>query len=152
MILERRPNEQLPIDGDAADDDVQETLEVGKMEVKTEFDEVVVWGHERLGNAEDDIFVRGVEEWLAVADKVSLLVRTVYERSLLMTVFRFIRIRKQSTRDRSETFVLLTCGSVAMPMLELPSPNLSPNYTVITEVPSHESQTTVDPPPCPGTN
>lgn len=71
MILERRPNEQQPVEGGGADDDdVQETVEVGKMAVTAEFDEVVVWGHERLGKSEDDAYVRGVEEWMGVAQQV----------------------------------------------------------------------------------
>lgn len=102
MVLERRPNEQQPIDGDAADDDVQETIEVGKMEVKAEFDEVVVWGHERLGKTEDDVFVRGVEEWLAVAEQVSLGAYWNNQDDLLMKMSRSIRIPKQRGKGRNK--------------------------------------------------
>lgn len=75
MILERRPNEQQPVEGDGADDEVQETVEVGKMAVTAEFDEVVVWGHERLGKSEDDAYVRGMEEWLGAAQQVRFSLR-----------------------------------------------------------------------------
>ena len=32
-----------------------------------QFDEMVIWGHEELA-ADDDIFVRGVEEWIGFAE------------------------------------------------------------------------------------
>lgn len=70
MILERKPNEQQPVEGDGTDDELQETVEVGKMAVMAEFEEMVVWGHESLAKSEDDGFVRGVEEWLRVAERI----------------------------------------------------------------------------------
>lgn len=40
------------------------------MKVTAAFDEVVVWGHETVGNAASDPYVRSVEEWLSMANKV----------------------------------------------------------------------------------
>ena len=40
------------------------------MAVTAEFDELVVWGHEKLARTEDDAFMRGVEEWLGAAEKI----------------------------------------------------------------------------------
>merc|ERR1712000_734298 len=70
VILERKANEQQAVAGNNADDDLQETVEVGKMAVTAEFDELVVWGHEKLARTEDDTFMRGVEEWLGAAEKI----------------------------------------------------------------------------------
>ncbi|KAJ4392639.1 hypothetical protein N0V85_006912 [Neurospora sp. IMI 360204] len=42
----------------------------GGMEIQAEFEEVVVWGHENLADAGGDAYVRGVEEWIAFANKI----------------------------------------------------------------------------------
>lgn len=41
------------------------------MQITAEFDEMVVWGHETVADASADPYVRSMEEWLQVADKVS---------------------------------------------------------------------------------
>lgn len=46
---------------------------LGCMEVRAEFDEIVVWGHEALAEAEADPYVRSVHEWLTLAEQVLLL-------------------------------------------------------------------------------
>ncbi|KAJ0354729.1 hypothetical protein COL154_011657 [Colletotrichum chrysophilum] len=45
-------------------------VEVGAMDVKAEFDEMVIWGHEASAEAASDPYVRSIEEWLTVADQV----------------------------------------------------------------------------------
>ena len=40
------------------------------MEIQAEFDEVIVWGHESLAEASEDAYVRGVEEWIALSERV----------------------------------------------------------------------------------
>lgn len=40
------------------------------MESVAQFDEVVVWGHEVAAEPSEDPYVRGVEEWLDLSDRV----------------------------------------------------------------------------------
>jgi ribonuclease H2 subunit C len=42
----------------------------GTLEAQAEFDEIVVWGHEMAVDAAADPYLRGAEEWLALAGKV----------------------------------------------------------------------------------
>lgn len=45
--------------------------EVKIMEEEATFDEVMLWGHEALPDELVDPYVKGVEEWIAFAGKVS---------------------------------------------------------------------------------
>ncbi|KAK2001654.1 ribonuclease H1/H2 small subunit [Colletotrichum falcatum] len=45
-------------------------VELGTMEVKAEFDEMVIWGHESSAEAASDPYVRSIEEWLTVAESI----------------------------------------------------------------------------------
>ncbi|KAK1766892.1 ribonuclease H2, subunit C [Phialemonium atrogriseum] len=42
----------------------------GRLEARAGFEEVVVWGHETTADAGSDPVVRGLEEWLALAEKI----------------------------------------------------------------------------------
>jgi len=44
--------------------------ESGKLQVQAEFDEMVIWGHEATADVSADPYVRGLEEWLTLADQV----------------------------------------------------------------------------------
>lgn len=44
--------------------------ETGVMQVQAEFDEMVVWGHEAAVNAQDDPYIRGINEWLHVSERI----------------------------------------------------------------------------------
>jgi ribonuclease H2 subunit C len=44
--------------------------EVGTLETKAEFSEVVVWGHETGTDAAADPYVRGIEEWIGLAEQL----------------------------------------------------------------------------------
>jgi ribonuclease H2 subunit C len=59
----RRPEEAEVIDLDAE-------IPQGTLQVQAEFDEMVVWGHEAAVDGAADPYLRGVDEWLALADKV----------------------------------------------------------------------------------
>ena len=76
----RRKADQPKADEMPEDDDVVEVdmsaPEMGAMEITAEFDNVVVWGHEAIADATADPYVRGVDEWLNVANKVSFTVKT----------------------------------------------------------------------------
>lgn len=43
---------------------------IGTLQVKGEFEEIVVWGHESTGDATNNPFVRGLEEWISVSEKI----------------------------------------------------------------------------------
>jgi Ribonuclease H2 non-catalytic subunit (Ylr154p-like) len=51
------------------DDEQREPVKILKEEAK--FDEVTVWGHDRLP-AVDDSFVKGIEEWIMFAAAVCI--------------------------------------------------------------------------------
>lgn len=50
------------------EEDEQETAEVKIAERIGEFDEVVVWGHGGQVEAGQDMFIRGVQEWIGFAE------------------------------------------------------------------------------------
>ncbi|CAF3651895.1 hypothetical protein SNK05_007122 [Fusarium graminearum] len=52
------------------EDEDAEQEQTGRMQVTAEFDEMVVWGHEAVADASADPYVRSMEEWLQVADKI----------------------------------------------------------------------------------
>lgn len=74
VVLERKADElhQDHARGGDDDDDMVPLESVGTMEVAAEFDQVVVWSHEEIPNATADPYVRNLQEWLSVADKVRL--------------------------------------------------------------------------------
>jgi ribonuclease H2 subunit C len=55
------------------DEDGEVILEVGIIEEKAEFGEVMIWGHEVLPDAVADPYVKGMEEWVAFAEQVRVL-------------------------------------------------------------------------------
>ncbi|KAL2258912.1 hypothetical protein VTK26DRAFT_7592 [Humicola hyalothermophila] len=59
----RRPEEEEVIDLEAM-------MPQGTFKVEAEFDDVVVWGHEATADASVDPYLRGTEEWLALAEKI----------------------------------------------------------------------------------
>ena len=62
----------IDIDMDEEEDEEEEEEErpVGVLEEVGTFDEIVLWGHEQVV-ADDDPYVKGVEEWIALAQAVS---------------------------------------------------------------------------------
>ncbi|KAK2034541.1 ribonuclease H1/H2 small subunit [Colletotrichum zoysiae] len=54
-------------EGEGAQGDL---VELGTMDVKAEFDEMVIWGHESSAEAASDPYVRSIEEWLTVAQSI----------------------------------------------------------------------------------
>lgn len=57
-----------PVDDDK-DEDEDEAEPVKILEEIGSFDEVMVWGHEQVP-AGDDVFVRGMEEWIGFAEAI----------------------------------------------------------------------------------
>jgi ribonuclease H2 subunit C len=61
----------LPKETPAEDDeDAEEVPEVKVMEEQSEFEDIMVWGHEVLPDDTTDPYMRGVQEWIAFADQV----------------------------------------------------------------------------------
>jgi ribonuclease H2 subunit C len=55
------------------DDDVveiEEEVDVKIMEEQSEFDHIMLWGHEALPDEIADPYIRGIEEWIALAEQV----------------------------------------------------------------------------------
>lgn len=65
-------SEEPSNEGQAGDEEDMATAEAGTMQVTADFDEMVVWGHEAVADAAGDPYVRSIEEWLQVSEKVSL--------------------------------------------------------------------------------
>ncbi|KAI1117975.1 ribonuclease H2, subunit C [Nemania sp. NC0429] len=62
--------------GEAIDEDIEvienpnDQLQVGAMQGKAAFDELMIWGHESTSDANVDPYVRGMEEWIAFAEEI----------------------------------------------------------------------------------
>ena len=48
----------------------QESQPTGTLAIKGTFDDLVVWGHESIGDSTSDPFIRGLEEWISVSEKI----------------------------------------------------------------------------------
>ncbi|CAK7239488.1 MAG: hypothetical protein STHCBS139747_000919 [Sporothrix thermara] len=65
------PEEVVDVDATAAEQEAQrQRLDTGKLDVVAEFDEIVVWGHQSLADASTDAYVRSMEEWVALSEKI----------------------------------------------------------------------------------
>ncbi|KAK3319229.1 ribonuclease H2 non-catalytic subunit-domain-containing protein [Apodospora peruviana] len=66
-IKDRRPED----DGNGVDDlEGEGQPELGKLQLQAEFDEMVIWGHEATVDVSADPYVRGMEEWLDLANQI----------------------------------------------------------------------------------
>jgi ribonuclease H2 subunit C len=81
------PAAQRASDG-AEDAEAEPEEPVKIMEMQGTFDDFVVWGHETLPAA-DDIFVKGVEEWLQFADAVCFIPLQLWSIKILFTLDLF---------------------------------------------------------------
>lgn len=73
---------QSPKDGDRDnedDEDGEDVPEVQVVEEMSEFDNIMIWGHEALAD-ETDPYMKGVEEWVSFAERVSYLWYSICER------------------------------------------------------------------------
>lgn len=106
-----RPDEPEVVDLDAEDE-----MPLGMLDTKAEFDEIVIWGHESMADTTSDPYVRGVQEWMKVAEKV----RKVREQQIqkYTDTFRYTLMRKRGSelvlgqvrRKSSSKSVLLFSG------------------------------------------
>lgn len=56
-----------------------EEVEVKMLEQQAEFDEMIIWGHEAPPDGAEDVYVRGVEEWVAFAEAVGVQSSNILE-------------------------------------------------------------------------
>jgi ribonuclease H2 subunit C len=73
IVVERVPQQdpKTAVEEHVVDLDAEEE-QIENMQITAEFDEMVVWGHEAVADASADPYVRSMEEWLQVADKVCM--------------------------------------------------------------------------------
>lgn len=76
QVLAHEPKESETVNGqlDGEEDmsgDEAQALPVGILKDEAKFDTITVWGHDRLPAA-DDSFVKGIEEWIALAEAVCI--------------------------------------------------------------------------------
>ncbi|KAK3687239.1 ribonuclease H2 non-catalytic subunit-domain-containing protein [Podospora appendiculata] len=57
-------------DSTRRDPEDDEKPETGSLQVEAEFDDMVIWNHEVAPDVAADPYVRGMEEWLALADQI----------------------------------------------------------------------------------
>lgn len=69
VIVEDAGKSTMKIEGGCEGEEEAEVMEVGVLKEVGNFDEVVLWDHEKLVEA-DDPYVKGLEEWIAFADQV----------------------------------------------------------------------------------
>jgi len=55
----------------SADEDADIPEDVKTMQQIASFDKMTVWGHESLPSETDDVYMRGIEEWVKLAQTVS---------------------------------------------------------------------------------
>ncbi|KAL7785214.1 ribonuclease H2 non-catalytic subunit domain-containing protein [Trichoderma ceciliae] len=75
VVLQRKVDKQSAVEQPEViaigeDGDEGSAPRLGTMHTVTEFDKMVVWSHDTLVDASSDPYLRGVEEWLQVADSV----------------------------------------------------------------------------------
>lgn len=60
---------EIEEDQDQDEEDTQLPIEVQILETNGTFDQVVIWAHEAVPEGED-IYVKGIEEWIGFAESV----------------------------------------------------------------------------------
>ncbi|KAF4971196.1 hypothetical protein FSARC_1918 [Fusarium sarcochroum] len=71
VVVERTPEKDPKLAAEEpAEEADAESEQTGSMQITAEFDEMVVWGHETVADASADPYVRSMEEWLQVADRI----------------------------------------------------------------------------------
>ncbi|KAL2206709.1 hypothetical protein CC79DRAFT_903082 [Sarocladium strictum] len=78
VVLQRRDDSKATAASNSTQEDNVIDLEAeepgpetASMHVTAEFDDLVVWGHETTADAAGDPYVRSIEEWLQVSEKIN---------------------------------------------------------------------------------
>ncbi|KUI55147.1 hypothetical protein VP1G_02575 [Cytospora mali] len=78
VVVERKdapkPQAPRPDEPEVIDVDAEDEVPLGALETQAEFDEIMVWGHESMADAASDPYVRGIEEWVKMAEQRDLKV------------------------------------------------------------------------------
>jgi ribonuclease H2 subunit C len=61
------------LEGEQGESGEEQQAQEGSMESKAEFDELVIWGHESIADATTDPYLRGMSEWVQLAEQVCVL-------------------------------------------------------------------------------
>ena len=74
-LVQEQPSERVPIPTDENEDLTEETaapkqIETRIMEQQSVFERIMVWGHEAVPE-DDDVYVKGMQEWIGFAQAVS---------------------------------------------------------------------------------
>lgn len=77
VVVERRDDKPVVRPDLEVAEDEELSDPVGTMRVTADFDELVVWGHEAVADAAEDPYVRSMEEWLQLSNKVSPVMETI---------------------------------------------------------------------------
>lgn len=70
---DRKLPKEVQTSDDHNPDEDERVDDVGILEEQANFDEVIIWGHEALPDKLTDPYVRGMEEWIALAEQVGSL-------------------------------------------------------------------------------
>lgn len=65
-----KPQGPRPDEPEVVDLEPEDEMPLGALETKAEFDDIVIWGHETVADTNSDPYVRGVEEWMKLAEKI----------------------------------------------------------------------------------
>ncbi len=57
-------------EGTEDDEDMEQEPDVQVIEEQSEFEDVMVWGHEAVPDETTDPYIRGMEEWIAFSQQV----------------------------------------------------------------------------------
>lgn len=100
-----KPQEPRPDEPEVVDLEAEDEMPLGALETKAEFDEIVIWGHESVADTNSDPYVRGVDEWIKLAEKVTCWASNASLQLILTDMFRYM-----PTRYRSRGSELLLWG------------------------------------------
>lgn len=107
-----KPQAPRPDEPEVVDLEAEDEMPLGTLETKAEFDEIVIWGHESVADTSSDPYVRGVEEWMKVAEKV----RVAWERRFYSDtdMSRYILTMKRGSELLGEIGQASSSSSVAL--------------------------------------
>jgi ribonuclease H2 subunit C len=60
-----------PEDGEDEDEDMDEDVEMKVAEKVAEFEEMIVWGHGDTIDESEDVYARGMKEWIGFAEAMN---------------------------------------------------------------------------------
>jgi hypothetical protein len=87
-VLAVSEKDQLSMDVDEEEEEEDRPLVETKIVEETAiFDEVMIWGHEKIADAIEDPYTKGMEEWITFAEAVSPIRWPIIARLILIDAF-----------------------------------------------------------------